>query len=93
MASPHVLLFISVRVAAASAVEIYHIVGFQISPCSLKRTPGKPVQKLICDSGDILPTYQEVKEGEKIMYAYDVYWETSEKITWATRWDNYLRMP
>ena len=26
------------------------------------------------------------------MYSYDVYWDTS-KITWASRWDAYLRMP
>lgn len=26
------------------------------------------------------------------MYTYDVYWDTSD-ITWASRWDAYLRMP
>lgn len=69
------------------------IVGFEVSPCSIKRTPGKPIEHLICDSGDRLPPAQEVKEGEKIMYTYDVYWERNEKIKWASRWDSYLRMP
>lgn len=69
------------------------IVGFEVSPCSIKRTPGKPVEHLICDSGDKLPPAQEVKEGEKIMYTYDVYWEKNDKIKWASRWDSYLRMP
>jgi transmembrane 9 superfamily protein 2/4 len=35
---------------------------------------------------------QEVKEGEKVMYTYDVYWQVSD-IKWASRWDSYLRMP
>ena len=26
------------------------------------------------------------------MYTYDVYWDTTA-ITWASRWDAYLRMP
>jgi transmembrane 9 superfamily protein 2/4 len=72
---------------------MYMIVGFEVSPCSIKRTPGKPVEHLICDSGDKLPPFQEVKEGEKIMYTYDVYWEKNENIKWASRWDSYLRMP
>eukprot|EP00889_Picochlorum_renovo_P003443 jgi/Picre1/30473/NNA_005837.t1 len=38
------------------------------------------------------PTPQEVKEGAEIVYTYDVYWETSD-ITWASRWDAYLKMP
>jgi transmembrane 9 superfamily protein 2/4 len=35
---------------------------------------------------------QEIKEGEKVMYTYDVYWQVSD-IKWASRWDSYLRMP
>jgi len=72
---------------------MYMVVGFEVSPCSIKRTPGKPVEHLICDSGDKLPPAQEVKEGEKIMYTYDVYWEKNMDIKWASRWDSYLRMP
>ena len=77
----------------ASAIKMFMVVGFEVSPCSIKRTPGKPIEHLICDSGDKLPPAQEVKEGEKIMYTYDVYWEENMKIKWASRWDSYLRMP
>ena len=28
----------------------------------------------------------------KLVYTYDVYWELSD-ISWASRWDAYLRMP
>lgn len=73
---------------------MYMIVGFEVSPCSIKRTPGKPVEHLICDSDSgAKPPAQEVKEGEKIMYTYDVYWQKNDKIKWASRWDSYLRMP
>ena len=30
--------------------------------------------------------------GAKVVYTYDTFWELSE-ITWASRWDAYLRMP
>lgn len=91
--APLPLLCCAVFAGAGPAVEMFMIVGFEVSPCSIKRTPGKPVEHLICDSGDRLPPAQEVKEGEKIMYTYDVYWERNEKIKWASRWDSYLRMP
>lgn len=74
-------------------VEMYMVVGFEVSPCSIKRVPGKPIEHLICDSGDKLPPAQEVALGEKIMFTYDVYWEKNDKIKWASRWDSYLRMP
>lgn len=32
------------------------------------------------------------RPGARIVYTYDVYWDTSD-ITWASRWDAYLRMP
>jgi hypothetical protein len=35
---------------------------------------------------------QEITEGAKIVYTYDVYWQNSN-IKWASRWDAYLRMP
>lgn len=37
-------------------------------------------------------TAQEVKEGEDVVYTYDVHWQPSQ-IKWASRWDAYLRMP
>ena len=30
--------------------------------------------------------------GTNVVYTYDVYWELTE-ISWASRWDAYLRMP
>lgn len=71
---------------------MYMIVGFEVSPCSLKRTAGKPIEDIVCDSLDRVPPAQEIKEGEKILYTYDVYWQISD-IKWASRWDSYLRMP
>lgn len=71
---------------------MYMIVGFEVSPCSLKRTAGKPIENIVCEGADRVPPPQEVKEGEKIMYTYDVYWQISD-IKWASRWDSYLRMP
>lgn len=72
----------------------YMVVGFEVSPCSIAREAGKPVESVICglddDSSRIKP--QEIVEGAKIVYTYDVYWQDS-KIKWASRWDSYLRMP
>eukprot|EP00882_Tetradesmus_deserticola_P003503 GHRQ01003706.1.p1 GENE.GHRQ01003706.1~~GHRQ01003706.1.p1 ORF type:complete len:729 (+),score=377.08 GHRQ01003706.1:96-2189(+) len=78
--------------AAAEPEKMYMIVGFEVSPCSIKRTAGKPIEDIVCDNIDRVPTPQEIKEGEKVMYTYDVYWEVSD-IKWASRWDSYLRMP
>jgi transmembrane 9 superfamily protein 2/4 len=33
-----------------------------------------------------------VKDGERIVYTYDVHWQPSQT-RWASRWDAYLRMP
>ena len=30
--------------------------------------------------------------GTNVVYTYDVYWELTD-ISWASRWDAYLRMP
>ncbi|KAF8069410.1 TMN11 [Scenedesmus sp. PABB004] len=78
--------------AGGVGATMYMIVGFEVSPCSLKRVAGKPIENIICDGSDRLPPAQEVKEGEKIVYTYDVYWQVSD-IKWASRWDSYLRMP
>eukprot|EP00879_Flechtneria_rotunda_P009211 GHRR01009644.1.p1 GENE.GHRR01009644.1~~GHRR01009644.1.p1 ORF type:complete len:502 (+),score=157.04 GHRR01009644.1:1316-2821(+) len=78
--------------ADQTANTMYMIVGFEVAPCSVKRTPGKPIEGVMCDVPDNMPTPQEVKEGEKIMYTYDVFWQLSD-IKWASRWDSYLRMP
>lgn len=76
--------------------KMYMVVGFEVVACSIKRTPGEPINKnLICpqtpDDANA-PEPQEVKKGAEIVYTYDVYWDTSD-ITWSSRWDAYLRMP
>ena len=75
--------------------KLYMVVGFEVVACSIQREPGNDFKNIACGSGpnDLSgPTPQEVKEGEEIVYTYDVYWETSD-ITWASRWDAYLKMP
>lgn len=75
--------------------KLYMVVGFEVVACSIQRKPGTEFKNVPCSStpNDVSgPTPQEVKEGAEIVYTYDVYWETSD-ITWASRWDAYLKMP
>mmetsp|Transcript_12263 Transcript_12263/g.36002 ORF Transcript_12263/g.36002 Transcript_12263/m.36002 type:complete len:676 (-) Transcript_12263:344-2371(-) len=78
--------------AADEADTYYMIVGFEVSPCSIRRTPGLPLEDVVCGVDDFHIRPQEVKENEEITYSYDVYWQKSN-IKWASRWDAYLRMP
>jgi transmembrane 9 superfamily member 2/4 len=78
-----------------SGETLYMVVGFEVVACSIKRTPGQALKNVPCPGSvddPSAPAPQEVKEGAKIVYSYDVYWDTSD-ITWASRWDAYLRMP
>lgn len=68
----------------------YMVVGFEVAPCSIAREAGKPIENVVCDDTKVQP--QELKEGAKIVYSYDVFWQESS-IKWASRWDAYLRMP
>jgi len=75
--------------------KMYMVVGFEVVACSIARTPGQNLKDIRCaaspdDPG--APAPQEVKEGARVIYTYDVYWDTSD-ITWASRWDAYLKMP
>eukprot|EP00201_Polytomella_parva_P016206 CAMPEP_0175052398 /NCGR_PEP_ID=MMETSP0052_2-20121109/8340_1 /TAXON_ID=51329 ORGANISM="Polytomella parva, Strain SAG 63-3" /NCGR_SAMPLE_ID=MMETSP0052_2 /ASSEMBLY_ACC=CAM_ASM_000194 /LENGTH=743 /DNA_ID=CAMNT_0016316803 /DNA_START=18 /DNA_END=2249 /DNA_ORIENTATION=- len=78
--------------------EYYMVVGFEVSPCSVKLAPPSNPNALIkeatCsdDDEENVSKWQEIKEGEKIVYTYSVYWQESD-IRWASRWDAYLRMP
>eukprot|EP00955_Chlamydomonas_euryale_P078806 363203-Chlamydomonas_euryale.AAC.41 len=69
-----------------------YVSGFEVSPCSIRRTPGLPLEDVVCGVDDFHIRPQEVKENEEITYSYDVYWQKSN-IKWASRWDAYLRMP
>ena len=64
--------------ASGEAEAFYMVVGFEVSPCSIKREAGKAIEDIV--------------EGAEIVYSYDVYWQDSN-IKWASRWDAYLRMP
>jgi hypothetical protein len=44
--------------AAAVPDQMYMIVGFEVSPCSIKRTAGKPIEDIVCDNIDRVPTPQ-----------------------------------
>ncbi|KAJ1699817.1 hypothetical protein LUZ63_008329 [Rhynchospora breviuscula] len=75
----------------------YQIVGFEVTPCSIRRDP-KAVENLkMYDSVDRvncpmeLEKSQVIKEGERITFTYDVEFEMSE-IRWPSRWDAYLKM-
>lgn len=86
-------LNVSTEGVTAGAKEMYMVVGFEVSPCSIQREPGKEIEEVVCGvDNDAHIVAQEVKEGAKIVYTYDVYWQDS-KIKWASRWDHYLRMP
>ncbi|KDD74081.1 endomembrane protein 70, partial [Helicosporidium sp. ATCC 50920] len=81
--------------AEAGAAKTYMIVGFEVVACSVDRVPGEPLASIPCppnpeDAG--APPGAEVKRGGRVAYTYDVYWDRSE-ITWASRWDAYLKMP
>lgn len=69
------------------------VVGFEVAACSVARSPDSkvpPYGKLpVVDCMSSQP--QEIKEGEQIVYSYDILWEKSP-IVWASRWDAYLKM-
>lgn len=84
----------SANVSPTANEPFFMIVGFEISPCSIHREAGKPIEDIICgvDSPAHSVKAQEIVEGAEITYTYDVYWQESS-IKWASRWDAYLRMP
>ena len=70
------------------------IVGFEVMPCSVKRTFPDTIEPVTCKpwphEGN--PEPQAIEVGADIVYSYDVYWEHSD-IEWTSRWDLYLRIP
>ena len=57
-----------VAAAATPGQKMYMVVGFEVVACSIKRTPGEPINKnLICPQTldePNAPEPQEVKKGE-----------------------------
>ena len=82
-----------------------YIVGFQVIPRSIKHSFRPPFNqsaipyvpltscsaKGIDTSAKVDPLYIDTKEGNEVIWTYDVMWEKSE-IEWASRWDAYLEM-
>eukprot|EP00798_Chlamydomonas_sp_ICE-L_P015250 gene15250-21332_t len=81
--------------AKDSAPDVFFmVVGFEVAPCSVARIPGNPIDTdlpFACGGTRDLVA-QEIVEGQKLVFSYDVYWEDSD-IKWASRWDAYLKMP
>eukprot|EP00850_Spirogloea_muscicola_P020476 SM000217S06858 [mRNA] locus=s217:213784:217190:+ [translate_table: standard] len=79
--------------AGARGKPGYVVVGFEVASNSYARTKddAKVPDFGKLSSGDS-GNYQYVKEGEEVIYSYDVTWNPSN-IEWPSRWDAYLRMP
>ncbi|CAL8469256.1 g8797 [Coccomyxa elongata] len=81
--------------------DLSRIVGFEVEPFSVKHkydgkwNTDRPELKT-CNSNSVKfvnekDPKQEVKEGEEVIFTYDVTFKQSD-IRWASRWDTYLIM-
>ncbi len=70
---------------------MYMVVGFEVGPCSLKRPAGKPIESLDCT--DDASKWQEIKEGETIVYSYDVYWQVRAGQMYWQVWPLAVKSP
>lgn len=79
---------------AAKGEDMWMVVGFEVMPCSVKRTFGDTIEPVKCKPWPFEgnPEPQPIVEGADIVYSYDVFWDVSD-VEWASRWDLYLRMP
>ncbi|XP_058083093.1 transmembrane 9 superfamily member 11-like [Magnolia sinica] len=80
-----------------NSIPGYIIVGFQVNPCSYRHDVerAKDLRKydrfplpINCDPMSLA---MPVKEGEPIVFSYEVSFEESD-IHWPSRWDAYLKM-
>ncbi|EPS61503.1 hypothetical protein M569_13294 [Genlisea aurea] len=75
----------------------YEIVGFEVTPCSIKRDPEKMSKLTMYDEVDPVSCPQEVensqiiREKEQISFTYEVEFIKSDT-RWPSRWDAYLKM-
>ncbi|TQE08159.1 hypothetical protein C1H46_006285 [Malus baccata] len=75
----------------------FEIVGFEVSPCSIKYDPEamkkkamyEKIQPVICPSE--VEKSQIIREQEKVSFTYQVEFVKSD-IRWPSRWDAYLKM-
>ncbi|PKI41063.1 hypothetical protein CRG98_038591 [Punica granatum] len=78
----------------------FEIVGFEVSPCSIKHDL-KRVEKALVYSNDIGPITcpvgvelekaQIIEEGQKVSFSYEVEFVKSD-LRWSSWWDPYLKM-
>ncbi|KAE8668683.1 Transmembrane 9 superfamily member 11 [Hibiscus syriacus] len=80
-----------------SDVPGYMVVGFEVVPCSVVHDANvvqklkmyeKYLSQIKCDSTAVS---MPLKEGEPIVFTYEVAFEESD-IKWPSRWDAYLKM-
>eukprot|EP00003_Mantamonas_plastica_P009084 TRINITY_DN1831_c1_g1_i3.p1 TRINITY_DN1831_c1_g1~~TRINITY_DN1831_c1_g1_i3.p1 ORF type:complete len:519 (+),score=154.78 TRINITY_DN1831_c1_g1_i3:453-2009(+) len=67
------------------------IVGFEVYPASVNHKwedDNKEGSPQTCSAIGTAP-FQAVKEGDEVVWTYDVEWETSD-LRWSSRWDPYL---
>ncbi|XP_048435257.1 transmembrane 9 superfamily member 12-like [Pyrus x bretschneideri] len=75
----------------------FEIVGFEVSPCSIKYDPEamkkkamyEKIQPVNCPSD--VEKSQIIREQEKVSFTYEVEFVKSD-IRWPSRWDAYLKM-
>nr|GEX54737.1 transmembrane 9 superfamily member 11-like [Tanacetum cinerariifolium] len=75
----------------------YMVVGFEVTPCSVKHSPeslknlktyGKYPSKIVCEDNTV---NMAIKENEPVAFSYEVAFVESD-IKWPSRWDAYLKM-
>ncbi|KAJ0710232.1 putative nonaspanin (TM9SF) [Helianthus annuus] len=75
----------------------YMVVGFELTPCSVRHNPdslkkletyGKYPSKITCEENIVGMT---IKENEPVAFTYEVSFVESD-IKWPSRWDAYLKM-
>ncbi|XP_052178548.1 transmembrane 9 superfamily member 12 [Diospyros lotus] len=75
----------------------YEIVGFEVTPCSVKYDPEKMAKLHMYDDASSiscplgLDKSQIIREQERVSFTYEVEFVKSD-IRWPSRWDAYLKM-
>jgi len=73
--------------------EGFRIVGFEVYPQSIRQTTkeGSSGTEAACHDAEDFTPQLDVSVADSVIYSYDVTW-TPSPVTWATRWDTYLKM-
>ncbi|XP_048435260.1 transmembrane 9 superfamily member 12-like [Pyrus x bretschneideri] len=75
----------------------FEIVGFEVSPCSIKYDPEAMKKKAMYENiqpvncPTVVKKSQIIREQEKVSFTYEVEFVKSD-IRWPSRWDAYLKM-